>query len=71
VNIRFYIEPETGEPHIYEHNVREEEVEDILRHPGTTFRVEEAPASPSGRPRRAATCRSSMSPTPTSTEFSS
>ncbi len=37
MNIRFYTEPETGELHIYEHNVREEEVEDILRHPGDDF----------------------------------
>jgi len=34
VNVRFYIDPETGEPHIYNHNVSEEEVEDILRRPG-------------------------------------
>jgi hypothetical protein len=34
VNVRFYIDPETGEPHIYRHNVSEEEVEDILRRPG-------------------------------------
>ena len=37
MNIRFYTEPETGEPHIYEHDVREQEVEDILRHPGDDF----------------------------------
>jgi hypothetical protein len=34
VNVRFYIDPETGEPHIYRHNVFEEDVEDILRRPG-------------------------------------
>lgn len=34
MNVRFYIDPETGEPHIYNHNVSEEEVEDILRRPG-------------------------------------
>jgi Domain of unknown function (DUF4258) len=34
VNIRFYIDPETGSPHIYNHDVDEEEVEDILKSPG-------------------------------------
>ena len=34
VNIRFYIDPETGEPHIYNHDVDEEEVEDVLESPG-------------------------------------
>jgi hypothetical protein len=37
VNFRFYIDPETGEPHIYEHGVTEEEVEEILRHSGDDF----------------------------------
>lgn len=30
MNLRFYNNPETGEPHIYDHNVTEEEVEDVL-----------------------------------------
>lgn len=34
VNIRFYEDPETGLPHIYNHNVSEDEVEDILWNPG-------------------------------------
>jgi hypothetical protein len=33
MKIRFYIEPETRLPHIYSHNVREDEVEDVLRKP--------------------------------------
>ena len=33
MNVRFYIDPETGEPHIYRHGVREEEAEDVLRRP--------------------------------------
>jgi hypothetical protein len=37
VNVRFYIDPVTGEPHIYEHNVGEEEVEAVLRSPGDDF----------------------------------
>src|SRR3979411_3097923 len=37
VNFRFYIDPETGEPHIYEHGVTEEEVEEVLRHSADDF----------------------------------
>jgi hypothetical protein len=34
MNIRYYINPETGLPHIYKHNVFENEVEDVLLKPG-------------------------------------
>ena len=34
MNIRFYNNPETGLPHIYDHEVYEDEVEDILLNPG-------------------------------------
>ncbi|MEG3858592.1 hypothetical protein [Microcoleus sp. herbarium12] len=34
MNLRFYIDPETDLPPIYEHGVNEVEVEDILRKPG-------------------------------------
>ena len=34
MNIRFYIDPETGLPHIYKHGVDEEEVEEVLENPG-------------------------------------
>ena len=34
MNIRFYIDPETRLPHIYNHDVRENEIEDVLRKPG-------------------------------------
>jgi hypothetical protein len=44
VNRRFYIDPDTGLPHIYGHNVDETEVEQVLRKPleeirgrGTSF----------------------------------
>ncbi|MCI0617627.1 DUF4258 domain-containing protein [bacterium] len=33
MKIRFYIDPETGEPHIYEHGVDEDEVHDVLQKP--------------------------------------
>ena len=34
MNIRYYIDPDTMEPHIYNHRVVEEEVEDVLGEPG-------------------------------------
>ena len=34
MDMRFYRDPATGEPHIYNHSVTEEEVEDVLRRPG-------------------------------------
>jgi hypothetical protein len=37
VRLRFLLDPETGEPHINLHNVTEEEVEQMLRHPGDDF----------------------------------
>jgi hypothetical protein len=33
MEIRFYIDPETGLPHLYDHDVTEAEVEDILLQP--------------------------------------
>ena len=30
MQIRYHIDPKTGLPHIYEHNVSEQEVEDVL-----------------------------------------
>jgi hypothetical protein len=34
MQVRYYLDPETGEPHIYDHGVTEEEVEYVLRHSG-------------------------------------
>ncbi|MFA6568413.1 MAG: DUF4258 domain-containing protein [Victivallales bacterium] len=34
MNIRFYIDPDTDQPHIEKHNVQENEVEDVLLKPG-------------------------------------
>jgi hypothetical protein len=33
VTVRFYIDPATGQPHIYGHSVVEEEVQDVLARP--------------------------------------
>lgn len=35
--LRFYRDPQTGEPHIYRHEVAEEEVEEVLQTPGDDF----------------------------------
>ncbi len=34
MKIRFYVDPVTGEPHIYNHGVTEEEAEEVLHCPG-------------------------------------
>ena len=34
MEVRYYIDPETGSPHIYNHGVSENEVEDVLNRPG-------------------------------------
>ena len=34
MELRFHIDPETGQPHIFEHGVAEAEVEEVLRRPG-------------------------------------
>jgi len=37
VDLRFYHDPDTGEPHIYNHGVVEEEVAEVLEHPADEF----------------------------------
>jgi len=34
LKVRYYHDPETGEPHIYKHDVSEAEVEEVLASPG-------------------------------------
>ena len=34
MKIRYYIDPDTQLPHIYNHNVNEDEVEAVIRRPG-------------------------------------
>jgi len=34
MNVRYYIDAETGLPHVYRHNVSENEVADVLSMPG-------------------------------------
>jgi hypothetical protein len=33
MQLRFYLDPDSGEPHIYRHRVAEDEAEDVLRRP--------------------------------------
>ena len=33
MNVRFYIDPASGEPHVYRHGVNEAEVQDVLTRP--------------------------------------
>ncbi|SRR6266567_337966 len=44
VEIRFYVDPATGEPHLHRHGVREEEAEEVLGNP-----VEDRPGVEGGR----------------------
>jgi hypothetical protein len=34
MKIRYYIDPETGRPHVYNHQINEEEVSDVLQDSG-------------------------------------
>lgn len=34
MDVRYYPDPDTGQPHIYGHGVTEQEVEEVLRGPG-------------------------------------
>jgi len=34
MRIRFYLDPDSDSPHIYDHGIHEEEVGDVLKHPG-------------------------------------
>jgi hypothetical protein len=41
VKVRFYLDPETGEPHIFGHGVSEDEVVEVLEKPGEDRRGRE------------------------------
>ena len=49
MNLRFYIDPETGYPHIYRHGVGEYEVEDVLRDDWTVDLPSRRGAAPAWR----------------------
>ena len=50
--MRFFIDPDTGEPHIYAHGVEENEVEDVLFFPGEDRRGRGRSRTAIGRTRR-------------------
>ncbi len=51
MDVRYYVDPETGEPHIYGHRVMEEEVAYVLRKPGEDRPGREGSRSAIGRTR--------------------
>lgn len=38
MDLRFHLDPETGQPHIFDHGVTEEEVRQVLAKPGQDYR---------------------------------
>lgn len=60
MNIRFYVDPETSEPHIYRHRVTENEAAEVIQNPGEDRSGGKVPESPSGRAALVVTYGSSM-----------
>lgn len=52
MQIRFYLDSDTRQPHIYKHGVAEEEVEDVLANPGEDRVGQEGSRVAIGRTRR-------------------
>jgi hypothetical protein len=73
MEVRFYLDPKTREPHIYGHDVNEESTKKRSRRScgvrRTIFLVAEPPASLWDGPRPDAICRSSTYLMPISTGF--
>lgn len=66
MKIRFYLDPATGQPHIYNHGVNEQEVEEILEGPGEDRPIRDGSRvaigqTASGRPLRVIYIRDSES----------
>lgn len=51
MDVRFYVDLESGEPHIYGHRVTEEEAADVLHNPGEDRPGQEGSRSAIGRTR--------------------
>lgn len=69
MNIRFYQDPETGLPHIYNHNVNEDEVEQVLLNPGEDWKGSRKLGMHSGKHKMDAICKLSMFETHNLTVF--
>ena len=41
MDVRYYLDPDTGQPHVYSHGVTEREVEEVLRGRGEDLRATE------------------------------
>ena len=67
MHMRFYHDPTTGEPHIYNHSVTEEEVEAVIRRPGEDRRGREGARVPMGKHGLGGACGASMCQTPSQT----
>ena len=63
MHTRFYIDPVTGAPHIYNHDVAEEEVMEVLEKPGEDRAGREGSRIALARQFLVDTCGSSMSQT--------
>ena len=63
MEIRYYLDPETGQPHIYGHGVIEVEVEQVLRGAGEDLPAAKGSRMKLGRTMPVAICKSSTCPT--------
>ena len=70
MELRFYEDPDTGQPHIYGHGVTEREVGEVLRGPGEDLRAPETRVGRSAKLRPAASCKSSTCLTKIPTAYS-
>ena len=57
MKIRYYIDPETGLPHIYKHEITEQDVEEVLEKPGEDRQGREGSRVAIGRTRGGRTLR--------------
>lgn len=63
MDVRYYRDPETGLPHIYQHGVTESEVEGVLAHPAEDQSSSDESRQALGQTAQDAICASFMSPT--------
>ena len=64
MDARYYIDPDTGQPHIYNHDVGEEEVEDILENPDDDYQAKRGARIAVGQTRSGRYLRVVYSPDP-------
>lgn len=64
MHVRYFIDPGTGQPHIYNHDVGEDEVEDILENPDDDFHARQGSRIAVGQTRSGRYLRVVYSPDP-------